>query len=141
MPALSPPDQRGEALGRDQPIAAPDHFGHLVPVRPVVVPLVVATWGRWRRFGIAGALAILIGAWLYARRGLQEVRADYRVLNPRTHVGEVLQAVYRVDNHDWLGKPWIELFQEVVIYGVGKKGTFKPRADFRLLAAEMTAAK
>jgi peptide/nickel transport system substrate-binding protein len=37
-------------------------------------------------------------------------------------------------------KPWIELFQEVVIYGVSKKITFKPRADFRLIAAEMTAA-
>jgi hypothetical protein len=30
---------------------------------------------------------ILAGAWLYARRGLRGVRADYRVLNPRTHVG------------------------------------------------------
>ena len=46
--------------------------------------------------------ALLIGAWYYARRGLHDVRADYRVLNPRTHVGEVLQAVYRVENHDWL---------------------------------------
>jgi len=40
--------------------------------------------------------AIGIGSWLYARRGLRDVRADYRVLNPRTHVGEVLQAIYRV---------------------------------------------
>ena len=56
--------------------------------------------------------AILIGSWLYARRGLHEVRADYRVLNPRTHVGEVLQAVYRVENHDWIGKPWVELWNE-----------------------------
>jgi uncharacterized protein (DUF58 family) len=56
--------------------------------------------------------AILIGSWLYARRGLYNVRADYRVLNPRTHVGEVLQAVYRVENHDWIGKPWIELWNE-----------------------------
>ena len=56
--------------------------------------------------------AILIGSWLYARRGLREVRADYRVLNPRTHVGEVLQAVYRVENHDWVAKPWVELWNE-----------------------------
>ena len=56
--------------------------------------------------------ALLIGSWLYARRGLQGVRADYRVLNPRTHVGEVLQAVYRVENHDWIGKPWVELWNE-----------------------------
>ncbi len=55
---------------------------------------------------------ILIGAWLYARRGLRGVRADYRVLNPRTHVGEVLQAMYRVENHDRLGKVWVELSNE-----------------------------
>jgi uncharacterized protein (DUF58 family) len=56
--------------------------------------------------------AIGIGAWLFARRGLRDVRADYRVLNPRTHVGEVLQAIYRVENHDRLGKPWIECWNE-----------------------------
>jgi peptide/nickel transport system substrate-binding protein len=38
-------------------------------------------------------------------------------------------------------KPWIELFQEYVIYGVSKRVTFKPRADFRLIAAEMTATR
>ena len=38
-------------------------------------------------------------------------------------------------------KPWIELFQEVVLYGVSKRVTFKPRADFRLVASEMTPAK
>jgi peptide/nickel transport system substrate-binding protein len=38
-------------------------------------------------------------------------------------------------------KPWIELFQEVVIYGVSKRVNFKPRADFRLIAAEMTATR
>jgi peptide/nickel transport system substrate-binding protein len=38
-------------------------------------------------------------------------------------------------------KPWIELFQEVVIYGVSKRVIFKPRADFRLIAAEMTPAR
>ena len=38
-------------------------------------------------------------------------------------------------------KPWLELFQEYVIYGVSKRVTFKPRADFRLVAAEMTPAK
>lgn len=53
-----------------------------------------------------------LGAWFYARRGLTGVRADYRVINPRTHVGELLQAVYRVENHDRLGKPWIECWNE-----------------------------
>lgn len=58
------------------------------------------------------AAAIGIGSWLYARRGLRGVRADYRVLNPRTHVGEVLQAMYRVENHDRFGKPWVECWNE-----------------------------
>lgn len=57
-------------------------------------------------------LAIGIGSWLYARRGLRGVRADYRVINPRTHVGEVLQAIYRVENHDRFTKPWIECWNE-----------------------------
>jgi uncharacterized protein (DUF58 family) len=57
-------------------------------------------------------LALGIGAWLYARRGLRGVRADYRVVNPRTHVGEVLQAVYRIENHDRFPKPWIECWNE-----------------------------
>src|SRR6187551_1081397 len=56
--------------------------------------------------------AIFIGSWFYARRGLKSVRADYRVLNPRTHVGEVLQAMYRIENHDRLAKPWVELWNE-----------------------------
>jgi peptide/nickel transport system substrate-binding protein len=38
-------------------------------------------------------------------------------------------------------KPWLELFQEVVIYGIGKRVTLKPRADYRLLAAEITLAR
>jgi hypothetical protein len=38
-------------------------------------------------------------------------------------------------------KPWLELFQEIVIYGVSKRVSFKPRADYRLLAAEMTLAR
>lgn len=58
------------------------------------------------------AAAIGIGSWLYARRGLRGVRADYRILNPRTHVGEVLQAMYRVENHDRFAKPWIEAWND-----------------------------
>jgi hypothetical protein len=37
-------------------------------------------------------------------------------------------------------KPWLELFQEVVIYGVSKRTSFKPRPDYRLLVSEMTVA-
>ena len=38
-------------------------------------------------------------------------------------------------------KPWLELFQEVVIYGVSKRMTFKPRADYRLIVSEMAVAR
>jgi ABC-type transport system substrate-binding protein len=38
-------------------------------------------------------------------------------------------------------KPWLELFQEVVIYGVSKRVSLKPRADYRLLASELTLAR
>ena len=57
-------------------------------------------------------LAVGAGSWLFARRGLRGVRADYRVLNPATHVGEVLQALYRLENHDRFAKPWIECWNE-----------------------------
>jgi uncharacterized protein (DUF58 family) len=55
---------------------------------------------------------LVIGARLFAGRGLRGVRADYRVLNPRAHVGEVLQAIYRVENHDRWGKPWLEVWND-----------------------------
>jgi peptide/nickel transport system substrate-binding protein len=35
-------------------------------------------------------------------------------------------------------KPWLELFQEVIVYGTAKRVSFRPRADFRLIVAEMT---
>ena len=38
-------------------------------------------------------------------------------------------------------KPWLELFQEIVIYGVSKRMSFKPRADYRLILSEMTLAR
>jgi uncharacterized protein (DUF58 family) len=56
--------------------------------------------------------ALFIGSWWYARRGLRGVRAGYHVLNPRAQVGEVLQAVYRVDNETRWTKPWVELWNE-----------------------------
>lgn len=56
--------------------------------------------------------ALLLGAWVYARNGLRGIRAGYHVVNPRAHVGEVLQAVYRVDNSARWGKPWIEVWND-----------------------------
>ena len=38
-------------------------------------------------------------------------------------------------------KPWVELFQEVIVYGVSRRVAFKPRADYRLIVAEMTAGR
>ncbi|HET6380491.1 MAG TPA: DUF58 domain-containing protein [candidate division Zixibacteria bacterium] len=56
--------------------------------------------------------ALLIGAWFYARRGLRGLRAGYHVLNPRAQVGEVLQAIYRVDNATRWTKPWVEVWND-----------------------------
>ena len=38
-------------------------------------------------------------------------------------------------------KPWLELFQEVILYGATKRVSFKPRSDYRLIVSEMTLAK
>jgi ABC-type transport system substrate-binding protein len=38
-------------------------------------------------------------------------------------------------------KPWLELFQEVVIYGVSMRVSLEPRADDRLLASELALAR
>ncbi len=100
----------------------------------VVTALVVAAFSTgldFLFFLVYLTAAILIGSWLYARRGLRGVRADYRVLNPRTHVGEVLQAMYRVDNEDRVGKPWVEVSNESTlpfslpgrVVGVPARGT------------------
>jgi peptide/nickel transport system substrate-binding protein len=38
-------------------------------------------------------------------------------------------------------KPWLELFQEVVVYGTSQRVVFRPRADYRLIVAEMTVSR
>jgi len=38
-------------------------------------------------------------------------------------------------------KPWLELFQEEIVYGSTKRVDFKPRADYRLIVSEMTASQ
>ena len=55
---------------------------------------------------------LLLASWFYARRGLLGLRAGYHVLNPRAQVGDVLQAVYRIDNRSSWGKPWVELWND-----------------------------
>jgi uncharacterized protein (DUF58 family) len=55
---------------------------------------------------------LLLAAWLYARRGLNGLRAGYQVANPRAQVGDTLRAVYRIDNEAGWGKPWVELWND-----------------------------
>ncbi|MBI1845371.1 MAG: hypothetical protein HY294_16365 [Candidatus Rokubacteria bacterium] len=38
-------------------------------------------------------------------------------------------------------KPWLELFQEVIVYGTSRRVSFKPRSDYRLIVAEMTVTR
>ena len=38
-------------------------------------------------------------------------------------------------------KPWLELFQEVIVYGTTKRVSFRPRADFRLIVSEMALSR
>ena len=38
-------------------------------------------------------------------------------------------------------KPWVELFQEVVVYGTSRRVAFKPRADYRLIVSEMQVSR
>ena len=38
-------------------------------------------------------------------------------------------------------KPWVELFQETIVYGVSRRVAFKPRADYRLIVAEMAPSR
>jgi uncharacterized protein (DUF58 family) len=55
---------------------------------------------------------LMLGAWWYARRGLEGLRAGYHIVNPRAQVGEALEGVYRVDNDTGWTKPWIELWND-----------------------------
>lgn len=38
-------------------------------------------------------------------------------------------------------KPWLELFQEIIVYGTTKRVSFRPRPDFRLIVSEMTLTR
>ena len=38
-------------------------------------------------------------------------------------------------------KPWLELFQEVVVYGTSRRVAFRPRADYRLIVSEMQLSR
>jgi len=57
-------------------------------------------------------------------------------LDPRKRKALYAEATQLFDDE----KPWLELFQEVVVYGTSKRVTFHPRPDFRLIVSEMTLA-
>jgi peptide/nickel transport system substrate-binding protein len=57
-------------------------------------------------------------------------------LDPRKRKALYVEATLLFDDE----KPWLELFQEVIVYGTSKRVTFRPRPDFRLLVSEMTLA-
>ena len=38
-------------------------------------------------------------------------------------------------------KPWLELFQEVIVCGVSRRVSFKPRPDYRLIVSEMAPSR
>jgi uncharacterized protein (DUF58 family) len=86
--------------------------GRRLPLIFVATVLVVAAFSTGISvlfFLVYLAGALIIGSWWYARRGLGGVRAGYHVLNPRAQVGEVLHAVYRIDNDATWSKPWLEV--------------------------------
>ncbi len=57
-------------------------------------------------------------------------------LDPKKRKALYVEATQLFDDE----KPWLELFQEVIVYGTSKRVTFRPRPDFRLIVAEMTIA-
>jgi len=57
-------------------------------------------------------------------------------LDPRKRKALYAEATQLFDDE----KPWLELFQEVIVYGTSKRVTFHPRPDFRLIVSEMTLA-
>jgi peptide/nickel transport system substrate-binding protein len=57
-------------------------------------------------------------------------------LDPKKRKALYVEATQLFDDE----KPWLELFQEVIVYGTSKRVTFRPRPDFRLSVSEMTIA-
>jgi ABC-type transport system substrate-binding protein len=70
-----------------------------------------------------------------ARVEMMEMAGRQKMVNERALPANGLRRIVHED------KPWLELFQDVVLYGVSKRVTLKPRADYRLLAAELTLAR
>jgi len=58
-------------------------------------------------------------------------------LDPKKRKALYAEATQIIDDE----KPWLELFQEVIVYGTSKRVTFRPRPDFRLIVSEMSIAR
>jgi len=58
-------------------------------------------------------------------------------LDPKKRKALYAEATQIVDDE----KPWLELFQEVIVYGTSKRVTFRPRPDFRLIVSEMSLSR
>jgi peptide/nickel transport system substrate-binding protein len=58
-------------------------------------------------------------------------------LDPAKRRGVYMEATQIIHEE----KPWLELFQEVIVYGVSRRVAFKPRADYRLIVAEMASSR
>jgi ABC-type transport system substrate-binding protein len=61
----------------------------------------------------------------------------YRFVDPRKRKELYAEATQIVHEE----KPWVELFQEIAVYGTSKRVSFRPRPDFRLIVSEMTLAR
>jgi ABC-type transport system substrate-binding protein len=64
---------------------------------------------------------------------MEQARYTLDIGKRKAHYAEATQII----NDE---KPWLELFQEVVVYGTSKRVAFRPRADFCLVVAEMSLA-
>jgi len=58
-------------------------------------------------------------------------------LDPKTRKTLYVEATQIIDDE----KPWLELFQEVIVYGTSKRVAFRPRPDFRLIVSEMSLSR
>ncbi len=116
-------------------------FRHQQPALPLVLERLPATLElAFAALLLAVAVALPLGIVAALRRGrLADVLAmGFAVVGQATPyfwMGIMLILVVHEE------KPWLELFQEVIIYGVSKRVSFKPRADYWLIVSEMTLAK
>jgi len=90
-------------------------------------------WRIWHPNGFNGKY------WIGSQPGqrFHDLMEEARyTLDPRKRKALYAEAI-EIRNEE---KPSLDLFQEMVVYGTSKRVTFKPRADYRLIVAEMALA-